>query len=379
MPAEVVVVGGGIAGCTVAYELARRGLRVVLVERDSIAEAASGRNMGLLLNQTEPEVVRIMRRSLDVYRELLPGPVGFDLRETKQLLFAADEAQLASVRSRSAEIAAIGVEVEEVGEMDLPFEMRCVGGFIVHNAWALEPADATRAFAEAARQAGAELRVGVRAGHVQVASGRVHGVVTDAGPLACDAVVLAAGPWITQLWPSLEVSAGRGWLLRLRKLDLDLPWVIEEMAWPDQDELGRATRAPTLGEVAAGYDRSVAGAFVICQLPAGDALLGTSLSPSLRDAYEGLEMPSQVARRAVEIAPGLAGVGVAAAWFGLRPMTPDGMPIVGPLEAEGLYAHGGHGSIGMMAAPATARWLAAAMSGEAAPELAGLRPGRFQE
>ncbi|TME19369.1 MAG: FAD-binding oxidoreductase, partial [Chloroflexi bacterium] len=76
MPAEVVVVGGGIAGCTVAYELARRGLRVVLVERDSIAEAASGRNMGLLLNQTEPEVVRIMRRSLDVYRELLPGPVG---------------------------------------------------------------------------------------------------------------------------------------------------------------------------------------------------------------------------------------------------------------------------------------------------------------
>src|SRR5438309_1429617 len=268
MPAEVVVVGGGIAGCTVAYELARRGLRVVLVERDSIAEAASGRNMGLLLNQTEPEVVRIMRRSLDVYRELLPGPVGFDLRETKQLLFAADEAQLASVRSRSAEIAAIGVEVEEVGEMDLPFEMRCVGGFIVHNAWALEPADATRAFAEAARQAGAELRVGVRAGHVQVASGRVHGVVTDAGPLACDAVVLAAGR---------------------------------------------------------------------------------------------------------------AGVGVAAAWFGLRPMTPDGMPIVGRLEVEGLYAHGGHGSIGMMAAPATARWLAAAMSGEAAPELAGLRPDRFQE
>ena len=90
-------------------------------------------------------------------------------------------------------------------------------------------------------------------------------------------------------------------------------------------------------------------------------------------------MPSQVARRAVEIAPGLAGVGVAAAWFGLRPMTPDGMPIVGRLEVEGLHAHGGHWSIGMMAAPATARWLAAAMSGEAAPELSGLRPDRFQE
>src|SRR5207253_11332673 len=136
---------------------------------------------------------------------------------------------------------------------------------------------------------------------------------------------------------------------------------------------------PSLADVAAGYDRSGAGAFVICQLPAGDALLGTSLSPSLRDAYEGLEMPSQVARRAVEIAPGLAGVGVAAAWFGLRPMTPDGMPIVGRLEVEGLYAHGGHGPMGRMARPATARWLAPPMRGGAAPGLAGLRPGRFRE
>src|SRR5690349_19302841 len=65
---EVGVVGGGIAGTTIAYELARRGARVTLFERGSIAGEASGRNMGLLLNQIETGVVRIMQRSLDVYR-----------------------------------------------------------------------------------------------------------------------------------------------------------------------------------------------------------------------------------------------------------------------------------------------------------------------
>ncbi|TMC12844.1 MAG: FAD-binding oxidoreductase, partial [Chloroflexi bacterium] len=111
---EVGVVGGGIAGCTIAYELARRGLKVTLFERGPIAGEASGRNMGLLLNQTEPGVVSIMRRSLEIYRELAKGEVEFQLREVPQLVVATDESQFAAMSKRAFEMRAVGMQVEEV-------------------------------------------------------------------------------------------------------------------------------------------------------------------------------------------------------------------------------------------------------------------------
>jgi glycine/D-amino acid oxidase-like deaminating enzyme len=59
-------------------------------------------------------------------------------------------------------------------------------------------------------------------------------------------------------------------------------------------------------------------------------------------------------------------------------MSPDGLPLVGPTRTDGIYLHAGHGSIGMQAAPATARWLANLMTGKATPpELEKLRPDRF--
>jgi glycine/D-amino acid oxidase-like deaminating enzyme len=89
-------------------------------------------------------------------------------------------------------------------------------------------------------------------------------------------------------------------------------------------------------------------------------------------------MPKRLAARALQIAPGLAGAAVSAAWPGTRPMAPDGMPLAGQLE-DGLWVHGGHGSIGMMAAPATARWLVDAMlGGEPPSSLLRLSPARFE-
>src|ERR1700737_80649 len=102
---EFIVVGGGIAGCTVAYELARRGRDVTLREQHSLAHAASGRNMGLLLNQVEPLPVRIMRTSIDIYHEL-ETLRSFSLRQADQLLLAGDESQLALTSPRIAAIRA---------------------------------------------------------------------------------------------------------------------------------------------------------------------------------------------------------------------------------------------------------------------------------
>jgi glycine/D-amino acid oxidase-like deaminating enzyme len=380
---EIGVVGGGIAGTTIAYELARRGARVTLFERASLAGEASGRNMGLLLNQIETGVVSIMQQSLGVYRQLAGGDVDFQLRQVPQLIIAADEGQHEAMGRRAFELRALGMEVKELDSAEIRRHFKALGprfrgGHLIGNAWALDPAPATLAFAQAARESGAVISTGTRVTQVVLAGGRVRGLVTDAGRFAFDAVVLATGPWLPELLRHAPVSVGRGWLLRTARLDFKLPWIVEDTSWPDQDQLGRVARAPTLAEVAAGHDEPVVQAFVIAQQPSGDALLGASLSPSLRDAYEGVDMPQRIAAKALAVAPGLAATPITAAWFGLRPMTPDGMPLAGPAGPLGLWVHGGHGSIGMMTAPAIAGWLARAIvEGGEVPELAEFRLGRF--
>src|SRR5919202_2540099 len=296
---DCVVIGGGIAGCTIAYELARRGNRVTLLEQHSLAHAASGRNMGLLLNQVEPEVVRIMRQALGIYQEVEPA-LPFALRRVEQLLLARDDAQLARTKAVSQSLRRLGVTVEELDpgslRAELPFLAADVaGGALVHGAWALQPGAATRAFAEAARQAGAEIRTGIRAAVATAA-----GVTSDGGSLPADGVVVASGPWLPELAPALPVTAARGWVMRTGPLPFAVPCIIEEMSWPDQDQLGRAAQAPTLADLAAGdHDAPGAEAFALAPLPGGGALLGTSLARSLLEALEGADMPRRLAARAL--------------------------------------------------------------------------------
>lgn len=377
---DFAVVGGGIAGCTVAYELARRGHSVTLYEQSSIAHAASGRNMGLLLNQVEVEVVKIMRHSLEIYREVEHAARPFNLRQLPQLLLARDAEQMKVAQAHAAALREIGVEAQPLDPQQVRSEVPQLsediqGGYLLPGAWALDPAPATQAFAEAARVAGAEIRTGARVSAIDR-----HGVFTDEGRRPAGGVIVASGPWAVDLLPSLPVTAARGWVLLTAALPFALPWIVEEMSWPDQDRLGRASRLPTLADVASGgHDEPAASALALAPLTDGRALIGTSMAPSLREAVEGLDMPQRVAARALEIAPGLRDVSIARAWYGMRPMAPDGMPIVGRLGESGVFVHGGHGSLGMMTAPASARWLVDEILGETRPELKSLAPSRFAE
>jgi D-hydroxyproline dehydrogenase subunit beta len=383
---DVIVIGGGIAGTTVAWELARRGTSVELLEQGPLAAGASGRNTGTLLHQVEPIVAEMLRASEASYRELQAGEVDFRWTARDEVLVARTAEQSLATATKARIIATRGVAVESVDGDALrtafpAFGPDLLGGHILGGASTVDAESATRAFAEAARAAGAIIRTGVRVGQLHDAGGRVTGVTTDDGAVAADAVVLATGPWLDELLPLAPVKAGRGWLMRTQRLAFEVPWIIEEASWPDQVVLGEAASPVALEDLAAGnLDQPVGECFLLSPLPDGDALLGASLSTSLRDAVEGLDAPQRIAARALELAPGLArSVSITRAWWGLRPMTPDGLPLVGAARVEGLFVHGGHASLGMQAAPATAAWLAADLHGEDVPAaLDDLRPDRFE-
>jgi len=380
--AEVVIVGGGIAGVTAAAALAERGIGVTLLEQSRLASAASGENTGTLLQQTEPEVAAMLRETVAIYEELAEGPIDFGFARYEELLLARDENQLERAHAKARAFVTAGIRAERMTAEELaaahPYLAPAAGGVLVADTYAVEPEATVQAFAARARQAGAEIRTRCRV--VQVHPGR--GVLTDAGALRADIVIVATGPWLADLLPTAPVRGGRGWLLRTDPLPFPLECMIEELSWPDQDVLGAVGAPRRLADLAEGRtDPPLADAVFLCPRRDGGALVGASMTLSLDAVPEGADMPGRLASRAVAAAPGLADVGVRRAWSGLRPTAPDGLPVVGRVPgSDGLLVHGGHTSLGMQAAPATAARLADEICGRPVPDwYRTLDPGRFPE
>jgi glycine/D-amino acid oxidase-like deaminating enzyme len=392
-PSDAIVIGGGIAGCTLAYELASRGIKVTLLEQNAIAAESSGRNTGTLLSGPQKEVVELLDASVEVYAELARGPVPFEFARIGHLLISEDEADFAQASVVAQRYREAGVEMQKVTGAELARDhpllgFKVAGGYFVGRAWTLEPMGATHAFAHAAREAGARIETGVRVAQIVSRGGKVEGVLTDQGIRTADMVFIANGLWMTDLLrrtvgdgplPGLPFTAGRGWLIQLGKLDFALPWIVEELTWPDQEELGRRMSLDGLADIAAKLDDRP-GVEAICLNPmrGGDARLGASVQPAFRDLLRNTDMPSRIAARALRMIAGLGSLGVKNVYPGNRPMLADGMPVAGCTAIEGLFIHGGMGSIGMHAAPATARWLVnAIISGDGNPKQDWLLPGRF--
>jgi glycine/D-amino acid oxidase-like deaminating enzyme len=286
------------------------------------------------------------------------------------LLVAVEEAELAHARAYAAAVGGEEVDLRE----DPWLADDLAGGFVVEGGVTLDAMGATTAAAEAARRAGAELELGCGAKRILLAGGRVRGVATDAGVVDCGRVVVASGPRLRFLLRTagvdLPVSASRGWLLETARVDPPPRYAIEQALWPEQDAMGPLVASPSLGDVAAGATAEPGlVSLLLGGRPAGHCLIGTSLGRSLREEPEGPETVGRLAERAVRVAPHLARVPVVASWSGRRAMTPDGLPLVGPVGGiEGLDVVGGLSSIGMITAPGLARRLAA---GDPGPFAAG--------
>ncbi len=391
MAVDVIVVGGGVIGCACARELAGRGLDVLLLERAELATGASGRNQGLLLPGLEAHGGSLFREAVEGYRRLAAeGGVDFDLRPVGHLLLAADEATLSAAKEQAGTMAAAGFAVEQLdpeGLADLEPSLApdLAGGFRSTDGYALDPAGATLAWAEDARRAGAELRTWTAVRRLVLEGGRVTGVHTDGGPLAAGAVVVAAGPWTRALAAGagveLPVSGARGWLLRTAPLPWRVAHAFQEATWPDEAEVGTEAGPPTVAELAAdpAPARDEATAFTLQQRPTGAAVVGASLAASLREDPEHPETVRGIARRALRFVPELAGVPVVASWSGVRPITPDGDPLVGPVPGlAGLWVAAGHGPVGVVLAPSTGRMLADHLvGGRAAADAGPFDPARF--
>jgi glycine oxidase len=217
---RIVVVGGGVVGCALAFELARAGLDVTLVERDSIAAHASGRNAGNLnplFGATAaqlPATIAAFRRHAEICDALAGMECSdFALAPVERLIVGFEERERAGLQETAAlfqateGFSARWLEADEVRRTaprlarDIAFAIYTTGSF------SLDAAAFTRALASAAAKLGARIVRGAATG-LTTQGDRIVSVRTVAGALACDEVVLATGPWAAEAaaWLGVETT-----------------------------------------------------------------------------------------------------------------------------------------------------------------------------
>jgi glycine/D-amino acid oxidase-like deaminating enzyme len=354
--ADVAVIGAGILGCATAAFLAEAGLRVLVVERDAVAAAASGRNSGLLQHPMDHDLAPLYERSLELYREVAEH--GLELaREPAGLLVLAPpgdwvEAELAAL-ARFSELHAEPLAEGAPARLE-PALAPELAGVRLATGHPVAPAAATRAFAARARAAGARFGTGAEARPV------AGGVSVGGVRVAAGAVVVAAGPWTPGLvdpsgaWRPIAPVWG---VVAEVRLDAPPAHALEEAGI---DELvARTTDPPPLFSL----------------VPAGTASsLGSTFLPAEPDTAV---VAPRLRERGARFVPALAGTALGPLRACARPVSRDGLPLLGRAPGrDDLFVAAGHGPWGVSLGPGSARLVADLVLGRGAPPDA-FDPARF--
>lgn len=364
---DVAVIGGGIVGVASAAHLAEDGHRVVLLEREAIGAAASGRNSGVVQRPFDPAFTDLHLESVRRYRALGDLVDGFRLPDAPAglLLVSLDPAAAATLADRFAgthpDLDPVFVAPDDVRRLE-PALGPQVAAVRLSIGYPVEPAAATRAYAAWAARLGVDLRIG-SAARPWTELGRARGVEIATGErLAARDVVVAAGPWSPEL-----LDPGGTWR-PIRSI-----WgvvVAATLESPPRHVLEEADISIQPGDdaVAAGVEFSLMTA-------AGASSIGSTFLDAEPDP--GAYVP-EIVERATRFVPGVATARLGAHRRCARPVSLDGRPLVGSVPGvERLWIAAGHGPWGISTGPATGRLVADLIGGRLPAPPADIDPARF--
>lgn len=209
---EVVVIGGGIVGVSTALALAQRGVPVTLCEKGALAAEQSSRNWGWVRNMgRDPRELPLMIEAMRIWSETEERLGGTGFRRSGILYLCRDERELAArarwlPHAREFQLDTRLIGANEVTRVLPGSSRRWEGALYTPSDARAEPQKAVSVFARRARQLGAALVVNCAARGIETKAGRVSGVVTEKGPIACNAVVLAGGAWSRLFCRSLGLT-----------------------------------------------------------------------------------------------------------------------------------------------------------------------------
>ncbi len=331
--AEIVIVGGGAIGCSIAYHLAKLGKRdVVVLEKSGLTQGATWHAAGLIGQlRGKRNLTRMLQYSVELYGRLeAETGQATDWKQTGSLRLASSEARWREIRHIATTARSFGFELHLVSAEEarklfpLMTTEGVVGAAYIPSDGYADPSSLTQALAKGARMGGVTFHEGVRVTDFVVEDGRIERVVTDHGDLRADVVVNAAGMWARELGAlagvAIPAAAVEHQYLVTEKV-IDAPADLPSLRDPDKNFYLK----PEVGGIAIGGWEDDAPPFGVDGVPPNFA---RELLDSNFDRFE------QIATPAAERVPVLNEVGIRSLINGPIPVSADGEPIMGP--APGL-------------------------------------------
>ena len=325
--ARIVVIGGGVVGCSIAYHLAKIGEKdVVLLEKSGLTHGATWHAAGLIGQlRSSRNLTLMMQYSADLFGKLAQETgVATDWKPVGSLRLASSNARWKEIKRAHGQAKAFGLEMELMSANEahdlFPYMSKdgVVGAAFIPRDGHIDPSGATQAMAKGARNGGVEIYEGVQVTDLVVTEGRIAEVVTDHGTIGCETVVNAAGLWARQVAAFAGISIPAG--------------IVEHQYMVTDKGLNIAANTPTVRDPDKNfYAKPEVGGFVVGgwekhtkPLPDGIPFsFGRELFPSNFDRFEA------IALRAAERVPTLNEIGIQNLINGPIPVSADGEPIMG--------------------------------------------------
>lgn len=353
---DVIVIGAGIIGLSVAIELNKRGLRVLVVEKGEPGREASWAAGGMLCDfplETKPALQELASASARMYPEFVhelqdESRLKIDLRSVGTLVFEAEVVQPAAAakdfalpRPLSELEPAIRVsESSSISERPFFVKERCV-----------DPRDLTAAAVAAAKHRGIDFSSGDQVEALELEGGKASGVRTNKTRFSAKAVVNCAGAWAEQIEPgSIPTRPVKGQMLCV--------------IMPRKELVRHVVRTPH-----------------VYLIPRSDGrmLIGATSEEAGFDKQVVPETIQKLRQAALDMVPELANARFLEAWAGLRPGSPDGLPILGETGTPGYFVATGHFRDGILLAPITARLMGQVIAEERPKlDMSAFRAERFR-
>ena len=378
--ADVLIIGAGVIGASIAFHLTRHGIKPLLVEKSDPAAGSSGACDGLVFLQSKKPGLHLKlalesRKRFDRLVDQLGS--GIEFRNPGGMCLIESEAELAAMRIFVEEQRTSGLDVELIDGDEARRREPCLSRKVIAATFSamdsqVNPYALTFSFLRASESAGARILTGVEVKGIEVVSGKVTGVFASNRRISSPVVVNAAGALAAEVGRlaglEIPITPRRGQIIVTKAVPPLLRHCLISAQYVAAKFKPELTATGGMG-------------FSLEQTDSGNILIGSTrefVGFDRRTTFDGVRT---IASRIVPVIPALKHVPVIRTFGGLRPYTPDGLPILGKVAGlEGFIMAAGHEGDGIALSAITGELIADLIAtGRTQFPLDAFRLDRFRE